>query len=281
MASVVVAAHDEAAVIGRCLDALLAQDEPVEITVVANGCRDATADVARQRPVRVLDLPEPGKARALNQGDAQTDGFPRLYLDADIVLPQHAVRTLVAALRHDERLQAVVPARRLAVSGRPWPVRCWAAVNQRLPVYDDALFGRGAIMLSEAGRSLFTHFPEVLADDLFLDGVVPRDARRTVPEVEVLVETPYRTADLLSRLTRVRKANAQMRAGAGRTPGVRPAARGSWLRAVVLPRPWLLPAGVVYAALTAVAAYRARGADPVSWGRDESTRSSAAGRDAS
>lgn len=79
MTSIVIAAHNEAAVVGRCLDALLAEAEPGEfdITVVANGCTDATAKVASARPgVRVLDLPSPGKVAALNAGDTVAVGYP-------------------------------------------------------------------------------------------------------------------------------------------------------------------------------------------------------------
>src|SRR6185295_3671394 len=86
--SVVIAAHNEEAVIGRCLDAIRASSgPPLDITVVANGCGDRTAGVAAERPgVRVLDLAAAGKPGALNAGDAVASGFPRLYLDADVVL---------------------------------------------------------------------------------------------------------------------------------------------------------------------------------------------------
>lgn len=110
-ASVVIAAHNEAAVIGRCLDSLRADTVPGEfdITVAANGCTDATASIAAERPgVRVLDLPEPGKAQALNAADQVADGFPRIYLDADIFTTAAVARALCAALATDP------------TSGRPW-----------------------------------------------------------------------------------------------------------------------------------------------------------------
>jgi hypothetical protein len=53
---------------------------------------------------------------------------------------------------------------------------------------------------------------------------------------------------------------------------VRRAARSSWLRDVVLPRPWLAPAGACYAAITLTAALLARRSSPTGWGRDESSR---------
>jgi glycosyltransferase involved in cell wall biosynthesis len=272
--SVVIAAHNEAAVIGRCLDALLAGADPgqLDVTVVANGCTDDTAAVAASRPgVRVIDRPEPGKVGALNAGDAVAVGFPRIYLDADIVLAPGAVRALAGAL--DGGVHAAVPRRELDVAGRPLLVRAYYAINARMPVYDRALFGRGVIALSAAGRARFGEFPDVVADDLFLDSLFSPEEKRQVDSVRARIATPRRTRDLVRRLARVRSGNAAIR---GTSAGVRPAARSSWLRDVVLPRPWLAPAGICYAAITVVAAVKARRspATGAQWGRDESSRSS-------
>lgn len=267
MVSVVIAAHNEAAVVGRCLDALLA-DGGLDVTVVANGCTDDTAAVAGARPgVRVIELAEASKPAALNAGDAAAVGFPRIYLDADIVLPGAAVRRLAAGL---DGALAAVPRRRLVLTGRPLLVRAYYAVHARLPVFATGLFGRGAIVLSEAGRDRFDRFPGVIADDLFLDSLFTAAEKREVPEVAADVATPLRTRDLVRRLSRVRAGNAALRAGAG---GVRPASRLSWLRDVVLRRPWLAPAAVCYVSLTVAAAVLARQRSrATSWGRDESSR---------
>jgi glycosyltransferase involved in cell wall biosynthesis len=270
--SVVIAAHNEAAVLGRCLDALLA-DAPagsLDVTVVANGCTDDTAAVAAARPgVRVLSLPEPGKAGALNAGDEVAVGFPRLYLDADIVMTPGSVPALVAAV--GSGLLAAAPGRTLDTSGRPLPVRAYYAINRRLPAFRDALYGRGAILLSAEGRARFERFPGLQADDLFLDSLFEVGEKREVAGALSTVATPRRTADLIRRLVRVRAGNKAMRsAGAVPVGSVRPSRRSSWLRDVVLPRPWLAPAGVVYAVITLIAERRSRGA--TDWGRDESSR---------
>ncbi len=268
MTSVVIAAHNEAAVIGRCLDALLADPPPdgLDVTVVANGCTDATAAVAATRPgVRVLSLPEPGKAGALNAGDEVAVGFPRLYLDADIVLAPGSLPKLVAAV--GAGLLAAVPGRDLDTSGRPLPVRAYYAINRRLPAFRDALYGRGAILLSAAGRARFDRFPALHADDLFLDSLFEAGEKREIAGATSRVATPRETADLIRRLVRVRAGNRAMRS-AGST--VRAARRSSWLRDVVLPRPWLAPAGVFYAAITLIAERRSRTA--TDWGRDDSSR---------
>ena len=273
MTSVVIAAHNEEAVIGRCLDAIRASSgPPLDITVVANGCGDRTAEVAAERPgVRVLDLAAAGKPGALNAGDAVASGFPRLYLDADVVLSADAIPRLAQAVA-DGPL-AVVPRRMLDVTGRPLMVRAYYAINAHLPAYRNALFGRGAIMLSEKGRARFDEFPSMTADDLFLDSLFADGERVEVPDVTSRVATPYKTADLVRRLSRVRAGNAALRRSA-EDSAVRSSVRSSWLRDVVVPRPWLAPAAACYVGLIAAAELRARrtrgSADQ--WGRDESSR---------
>ncbi len=278
MTSVVIAAHNEGAVIGRCLDALAQGVAPgeLDITVVANGCTDDTADRAsRHAGVRVLDVARPGKSNALNEGDRVAVGFPRVYLDADIVLTGGDLRRLCAAL--SPSTPAAMPARRLDLSGRPLVVRAYYTIQRHLPAFTTGLFGRGAIALSEAGRARFERFPDLVADDLFLDSLFTAAEKRQVADVVSVVATPRRTADLLARLVRVRRGNADLRtaSGAGSVAGaVRPPDRMSWLRDVVLRRPWLAPAGGVYAAVTLYAARLAsRPAEAgQEWGRDESSR---------
>jgi hypothetical protein len=164
----------------------------------------------------------------------------------------------------------------LDLAGSPLPVRAYFAINRRLPVFDDALFGRGMIALSERGRSRFDTFPNMVADDLFLDSLFSSAEKRQVDEVATVVAAPRRTRDLVRRLVRVRRGNAAMRE-AGRSGEVavevRAARRTSWLRDVVLPRPWLAPAAAVYVAISLLAAIEARRtAEASSWGRDDSSR---------
>ncbi|TDD70942.1 glycosyltransferase [Jiangella aurantiaca] len=279
MASVVIAAHNEANVIGQCLDALAAQrfSGPIEIVVSANGCTDDTAAVAARPGVTVLDRPEAGKPAALDAADRVATGFPRVYLDADIVVPPHGVATLVARFEVLPRPLAVVPRRRVDTTGRPWPVRAYFSINERHPAFRAGLFGRGMIVLSEEGRARFDTFPSLIADDLFLDSRFSAAEKAEVSEVEVVVESPHTTRDLLRRLVRVRRGNAQLRAAAAAGAldlPVRPPDRWAWLRDVVLREPRRAPAAIPYLVITVAAALLAR--RPVragdAWGRDDSTR---------
>jgi glycosyltransferase involved in cell wall biosynthesis len=287
MTAIIIAAHNEEPVIGRCLDTIqrAAGAEEFEVIVAANGCTDDTVAQAEKRKVRVIDLPDSGKAQALNAADAVATRFPRLYLDADMSLSAADVRTLSESLHNGSGLLACAPKRKLEFTNRPLLVRAYFRIQQRLPVYESSLIGRGAVMISETGRARFIDFPNETADDLFLDALYTPDERTIVDAITTTIETPYTTKDLFRRLVRVRRGNIHLRQAeltkslAGDlTPQVRASDRWSWLRDVVLPQPRLAPAGLVYAVLTLIAESRARRSiDQQAWERDESTRSRSRG----
>jgi len=277
MVSIVIAAHNEEDTLPATLAALLGGDRNPEVVVVPNGCTDRTAEVARSfAGVTVVELEQGGKPLALNAGDEAATSFPRIYLDADILVPPGGVDRVAAALERPGIL-AAVPGRVLDTAGRPWPVRAYFAINQRLPVFTDGLFGRGMIALSEAGRSRFGSFPLMVADDLFVDSLYTPQEKALVDTVKVVVRTPFTTRDLYRRLVRVRRGTAAMRQASRQgelAVAVRQADRWAWLRDVVARDLRLLPAGLVYAAITFAAAVAARRGpvNAMDWGRDDSTR---------
>ncbi|HEX6870456.1 MAG TPA: glycosyltransferase [Micromonosporaceae bacterium] len=273
MTSVVIAAHNEAAVIDRCLAAVLEPggETGLQVIVVANGCHDDTAAIARRRGVTVIERAEPGKAGALNAGDAVATSFPRIYLDADVVLSPGAVAALASAVGTSGAL-AAIPRRRMELVGRSWLVRAYYAIHSRLPAVVYGLYGRGAIAVSAPGRGRFVEFPDQMADDLFLDSLFAEHEKALVDSAQVSVAAPMRVGDLVRRLARVRAGNTAMRATG---TGIRPARRMSWLTDVVLRAPWLAPAGVCYVAITVMAARRAgrlARAGQVAWAHDRSSR---------
>lgn len=263
MTSIIIPAHNEAARIGANLTLLTdgLPGDAFEIIVVANGCTDSTADVARGFPsVKVLDLPEPGKAAALRAGDAAATRLARIYLDADVPLSAQEAKALARAVSQPG-VHAATGRRRVVTRGAALTVRAYYSVNRRLPVFKDGLFGRGVIALSPAGRSRFDEFPELIADDLFLDSLFEPHEKCHLDDVVTTVTAPRRTAQLVRRLARVRSGNRTMRMAVA----ARPASNSSWLKDVVLPRPWLWPAGICYAAVTLTAEMMSRRAK-LTWG---------------
>lgn len=276
VASVVVPAHDEAAVIGRLLGGLLSGARPgeLEIVVVANGCRDATAAVARSfgPAVTVVETPVASKANALNLGDRAATVFPRLYVDADVAIDVRAVRETAAVLRSGRAL-AAAPRMQVDLRGASRAVKAFYAVWMRHPHFREGMVGSGVYGLSQQGRARFHQFPEVTADDAFVHRMFGADERMTVRTCSFTVRAPRTLGALVRIKTRSRRGNLELD---GRYPALaRGRARGrTTLATEVLLRPTLWPAAPAYLAVTlatAFAARRGRGKG-VAWERDETTR---------
>ncbi len=84
--AVVVPAKDEAARIGRVLQAVLEAKLPTEVIAVSDGSSDGTAEVARGFPgVKVIELSENlGKAAAMQAGVRAAESSLILFVDADL-----------------------------------------------------------------------------------------------------------------------------------------------------------------------------------------------------
>lgn len=174
--SVLIPAHNEAEYIGACLQAVFASvplpaGMTAEVLVLANGCSDATAALARtatapkEWELTVLDLPEGGKLGALNAGDAAARGDILIYLDADVRVSPALIAQIAAALNADAPRYAsgrprVSPARSLAT-------RAYARFWMRLPFFSSGVPGFGIFAMNRAGRQRWGGWPDIIADDIF------------------------------------------------------------------------------------------------------------------
>jgi hypothetical protein len=274
LASVVIPAHNEARGLASNLAHLLAglPDGALDVVVVCNGCTDDTAVVARSVPgVRVLEIPDASKSRAVETGNRATAVFPRLHLDADVSMTGADVVRLVDALREDG-VHAVAPERVVASAGSSWLVRAYYRVWQALPQVRDGLFGRGAFALSEVGQARVDALPSFMSDDLAVSEAFAADTRRIVTGARVTVRPPRTVHDLVRRRTRVVTGNAQYDgSGASRTSTSLASLVVLGLRhpSVGLCLPVFL--GVTLRARW-VARNAVRAADFTTWLRDESSR---------
>jgi glycosyltransferase involved in cell wall biosynthesis len=93
--SVIIPAHNEEDYLGRTLAALHRQDHPAhEIIVVANGCTDRTAEVARGRCDQLITLSQRGLGAARNSGARRAQGELLVFLDADTLLERNALQII-------------------------------------------------------------------------------------------------------------------------------------------------------------------------------------------
>lgn len=230
--SIAIPAHDEATVIGRCLDALLVSTESpprresrgsghrgeqdpsaelFEITVVCNGCQDDTAATARRHLSRspsarhrVIELPTASKTAALRAADGILETFPRLYLDADVVVSRRTVLDLVAAL-HDSRRLAARPPVHQDLTGASRLARRHARARSRIGWIHDQLWGGGVIAVSAEGHRRLGTWPDVVADDLWLASRFSTDEILVVATDPVVVRAPRDLAGLWSVARRSRR----------------------------------------------------------------------------
>jgi glycosyltransferase involved in cell wall biosynthesis len=98
--SLIVAAHDEEAVIAGKVRNAFELDHPrelLEVIVSCDGCTDATAQRAREAGADVvLELPRGGKIRAQDAGVARASGEIVAFSDANALLEPDALRELTA-----------------------------------------------------------------------------------------------------------------------------------------------------------------------------------------
>lgn len=282
MTSIVIPAHNEASVLGRLLDSLLAdsvsQDDGTDIVVVCNGCTDDTARIAAARGprVRVVEIPVPSKHAALRAGDEHALGFPRLYVDADVVLTGADVRQLTAPLDDDTSgVLATAPQRRIPLAGCAWRVRAYYQVWQRLPAVREGLFGRGVIAVSKAGHARIAALPPLMADDLAASLAFAPQERLVVEAAEVVVHPPRTWRDLIRRRIRATVSTAQVERHQQPEEASARTSMGD-LKTILRREPKLLAGVVVFAAAAVVARRRARKAiqaqDFDTWLRDDSSR---------
>jgi glycosyltransferase involved in cell wall biosynthesis len=278
--SIVIPAHNEEQVIGRCLRTILADAGPdeLDIVVVTNGCTDRTAEVASSfAGVRVVDSPVASKPAALTLGDETARAFPRLYIDADIEVGAPAIRAVAAALESG-RYDLAAPRLHLDLDGRPWGVRAYYDIWTRLPYVRDDLVGVGFYGMSQAARSRFGAFPDTLAEDFFVHSLVPPSRRLAVPGHHFVMHPPLTLRSLVKIQTRIQAANRrnhELFAGAADDVHA-----GHVRELLHLARqPARLPALAVYVGVMSWSKLRARGknrsATVAVWDRDTTARAQA------
>lgn len=106
MVSVIVAAHNEEALLAACLESILSnppEDAPYEVIVVDDGSEDGTRGVAcnvasADDRVRVISQTQSGKGAALNAAVRHSASAYYLVTDADCTVPSNWVRGMMDEL---------------------------------------------------------------------------------------------------------------------------------------------------------------------------------------
>ncbi|MFX0540194.1 glycosyltransferase [Roseovarius sp. S4756] len=186
-ATVIIPAHDEAGYIAACLEAVFASqldDVELQVIVVANGCSDETAKIARShtgagRDLEVIETQTGGKLNALGLGDGAAGHGTRIYLDADVIVSPQLIMELTGALngavpRYASGTPVVAPARSRIT-------RNYARFWQNLPFVKQGVPGFGIFAVNEAGRGRWGDWPDIISDDTFVRLSFTPEERVRVP----------------------------------------------------------------------------------------------------
>ena len=134
-----------------------------------------------------------------------------------------------------------------------WIVRSYYRIWLRLGSVAGGLAGSGAYAISCEGRARFGRFPDIVADDLFVEQRFGREERVVVDAAAVAYAAPVDVRELFARKVRVFAGNLQLEQALAVAPAPDSAPGGDrWWR-VVLRAPRMVKDVPVYVAITAVA----------------------------
>lgn len=212
IASIIIPAHNEQAVIWRCMVSLLSDSAAgeLDVIVVCNGCTDATEKIVASLgdAVTLVSTPVGSKSNAINLGFAAARARPIIVLDADIRLTAAAVRKMVESMA---RTGVEVASPRMAVegSGASAAVRAFYRVWLTLPYFKTAI-GGGVYALSASGLNRVGAIPAITADDAFVRLKFAPEERAVIESCSFEVTPPRTLRDLIHIKTRSRRGNLQL-----------------------------------------------------------------------
>jgi glycosyltransferase involved in cell wall biosynthesis len=276
--SIIIPAHNEASVIRDGLTALTegVRDDEQEIIVVCNGCSDTTADIARGfgPQINVIETSVASKANALNLGDRAAAGFPRFFIDADVLISGEAL-TVIEQFVNRTNCLAAAPATRMDLEGCDRLVRWYYQVDQQLPSARYGIGCAGVYVLSEEGRRRFGQFPSIVADDAFVRLHFRPEERVLIDEASAIVRAPRTFKDLLAVMTRVHFGNLELSKISPHLWQNNGEGNGATLLRLMA-RPAMWPKIAIYLWVKVVAKLRSRWryarSRQTTWERDETSR---------
>lgn len=202
---VIIPAHNEQAVIARCLNAITENMAPgeFEIIVSCNGCKDQTADIARQfAGVKIIESDLGNKANALNLADQVTEVYPRIYVDADVTISTQALRKTFKALSAIDEPRVAAPRLNVMLESTRYLVKCYYKIWGLLPYCQSNMVGSGVYGLNQAAHDQINAFPNLLAEDEYIRLNFNEDERIVIDDEVFNVYPPQSFRSLIKLRSR-------------------------------------------------------------------------------
>ena len=201
VATILIPAHNEAGVIVRTLWNLSRGLSPdnFRVIVIANGCVDATAALARAAlpHAKIIETDQAGKCHALNLGyEASTNDGPIICLDADLDVTAESLAALIAPFQSDASF-AACGRMDVTTSESSFFVRFFYLGWRTNPYFNQGKFG-GLFALSPQGAARVFPLPDITADDEFIRRSFDPSEIRFVPQCRFLARAPTKLASLVN-----------------------------------------------------------------------------------
>lgn len=215
MPTVIIAAYNEAAVIRDTLRSLNegCENGHYQILVVCNGCNDGTEKIIQQEfsSVICISLEQASKALAIRHAESLSLGFPRLYLDADIILNSTDAKSLfdIGTKQLDPAL--IVPGSSVITQQSQTAVKRFYKTWYSTRFVQQLGFGAGAYMLNKAGRERFNKWPRLIADDGFVRSQFSQSEIHVRQSLKVTVKAPLTTGTLIKVKARSKLGNLELK----------------------------------------------------------------------
>jgi len=211
--TIIIPAHNESYGIVGCLEPFidLINENYLNVIVVCNGCSDNTASIVRSlcSDVICIETDVPSKTKALNLGDNAAKYYPRIYLDADVVLTRDAIFAMCSTLESGALATSVEP--QMDLSSSSWCVKAFYDVWLSLPYCKAGMIGSGVYALSEEGRGRFNQFPDIIADDGYVRALFTENERPVTKGHYAIVTAPKNLLSLIKIKTRSRLGRYQLK----------------------------------------------------------------------
>lgn len=210
--SIIIPAHNEENTIGKLLSKLEHIDtKKIEVIVVCNGCTDRTAKTVKKfsSAIKMIETDVSSKTHALELGDKTAKFWPRIYVDADVIIDRSSLEELVATLNL-KNVSAVSPRVKNNIAQATWPVKAFYKVWTSFPYYKDGMIGCGIYGLSKKGRKRFGEWPNLIADDGYIRAMFVGDERVICVNATVIVNAPNTLNDLIKAKSRSRLGRYQL-----------------------------------------------------------------------
>ncbi|MEP0391111.1 MAG: glycosyltransferase family 2 protein [Erythrobacter sp.] len=282
--TLIIPAHNEESVIGRCLRSVLTgmpANHAVEIIVAANGCTDSTVHRAREAcpSATILDILPGSKTNAINAANRIARFFPRIILDADVECSFQSLAALAEAhVQPDVMVSA--PAIRLDQEQGSFLIKSYYRAWMKQPYAKAGKGGAGCYCLSQHALKTVGEFPEIFGDDIWIHTRFADTQRRYVrkdrhgQDVYSVVRPPRTVRDQIRVEVRRAIGNAEVRekypsrylADVNSKGGVK-----GVLKSGASPLDLLVFIGVKFV-VKLRARLQVRRSDRIIWARDNSTR---------